>query len=272
MPKKKKKKHIKVDPVFHIFCEGEKTEPYYINGYINYYHSDKRNIVVVEDTKKNTPVQLVDVAIEHKRKNPTEDVYWVVFDREAVSKYSHELHLKARKKAKSNGIEIAISNVCFEFWLLLHLKFTTASYSNYDDLIKKSDLKKLLTSKGLLKEYDKANIYTFDTLKNDISVAIKNAESVYNHAIKSASLGKDDPCFLNPYTDIHELFIDIKIFIDKKQSEDQLIREEEKKKEIDQLTPEEIKNKIEEEHKTIRNLPLAERKKKITETIKFLSS
>ena len=45
MPKNKKTIKKKVDPVFHIFCEGEKTEPLYINGYISHYHSDKRNIV-----------------------------------------------------------------------------------------------------------------------------------------------------------------------------------------------------------------------------------
>ena len=229
MPKPKKK-DIKVAPVFHIFCEGEKTEPLYINGYINHYHSDKRNIVVVEDTKKNTPIQLVEVAIEHKSKNPDEDVYWVVFDRESVAKYPHDLHLQAQSKAKSNGIEIAISNVCFEFWLLLHLKYTTASYSNYDDLIKNSNLKTLLTAKGLKKEYDKADVYIFDILKDDIAEAIKNTEKVNNNTLKTVSAGNNSPCFLNPYTDIHELFIDIKNFIDEKISIRELTSEERKEK------------------------------------------
>ncbi len=217
MPKKKDKKNIKVASVFHIFCEGEKTEPYYINGYINHYHSDKRNLVVVEDTKKNTPIQLVDVAIAHKNENKNDDIYWVVFDRESIAKYSHELHLKAVNTARDNRIEIALSNVCFEFWLLLHLKYTTASYQNYDDLIKKSDLKTLLKDKGL-KDYDKGDIYLFDTLKDSIPSAIKNSERVKNNAISTAVIGKESPCYLNPYTDIHELFIDIQNFIDEEDS------------------------------------------------------
>ena len=67
MPKKKLRNHKKLNPVFHIFCEGKKTEPYYIRAYIDHYHSDKRNVLVVEDTKKNTPVQLVDDAIDSKK-------------------------------------------------------------------------------------------------------------------------------------------------------------------------------------------------------------
>lgn len=58
MPKNKEKrrKKIPLKPVFKIFCEGEKTEPLYIKGYINYFHSDQRRIIVVEKTEKNTPV------------------------------------------------------------------------------------------------------------------------------------------------------------------------------------------------------------------------
>ena len=218
MPRRKKKKDLNVAPVFHIFCEGEKTEPYYINGYINHYHSDKRTLVIVEDTNKNTPVQLVDIAIAHKKTNTNEnDVYWVVFDRESIAKYTDKLHLKAETNAKMNGIEIALSNVCFEFWLLLHLKYTTACYQNYNDLIKNSDLKILLKAKGI-KDYDKADIYLFDTLKDKLPDAIKFSEKVKNNALSTAVRGKESPCFLNPYTDIHELFIDIHNFIDGEES------------------------------------------------------
>ena len=230
MPKKKNNKKIKVDSVFHIFCEGEKTEPLYINGYINHYHSVERKVVVVEDTNKNTPVQLVDVAIKHKEKSPSGDIYWVVFDRESIHKYPHSLHLQAQSKAKSNGIEIAISNVCFEFWLLLHLKYTTAPYSNYDDLITRSDLRKELTAKGLKNEYDKADIHIFDTLKDSIAIAIENAEKVNTAALSVASVGKESPCYLNAYTDVYELFIDMKIFIDKKKSIRKLTKKERKEK------------------------------------------
>ena len=48
----------------------------------------------MEDTNKNTPVQLIDVAIDAKKQGSPDEVVWVVFDRESESKYSHELHVQ----------------------------------------------------------------------------------------------------------------------------------------------------------------------------------
>lgn len=211
MPKKKTKGNKKVAPVFHIFCEGEKTEPYYINDYIKHHHSEHRNIVVVEETKKNTPVQLVDVAID--KRNNKNDVYWVVFDRESVTKYSHELHSNARKKAKDNNISIAFSNVCFELWFLLHFNYSTASYESCKNLLKNSNLKKVLKSRGI-EDYEKGFPYLFDVLKTDVEAAIKNSEKLKQEILKSSNPKKDSIIQLNPYTDVHELFIDIQNFID----------------------------------------------------------
>ena len=143
MPKKKTSSGKKVKPIFKIFCEGEKTEPLYIKGYVDHFHSEKRSIIVVGKTDKNTPVQLVEVAVEAKNNGNENDIFWVVFDRESVAKYSHELHAKARDNARRNCIEIAFSNVCFELWILLHFEYTAAPYSTCADLLKKSNLKKM---------------------------------------------------------------------------------------------------------------------------------
>jgi len=100
MPKKRKGNTRTVKPVMHIFCEGDKTEPNYINGYLKSVHQGNRRlkIVVVEKTRKNTPVQLVDEALEAKKNKstPDGDVFWVVYDRESVAKYDNELHKKVR--------------------------------------------------------------------------------------------------------------------------------------------------------------------------------
>jgi len=125
MPKPRgNKKKKKLKPIMHIFCEGEKTEPNYINGYINEYFSSNRllKVVKVEKTRKNTPVQLVEEAIRLQADNatPSHDVFWVVYDREAKNKYTDDLHKKAQTKAESQGIEVCLTNVCFEVWILLH--------------------------------------------------------------------------------------------------------------------------------------------------------
>lgn len=218
MPKKKTKKKKPVSPVFRIFCEGEKTELFYIRGYIDHFHPEKRNVIVVEDSNKNTPVQLVDKAVyEKKQGGHKDDVIWVVFDRESEIEYSNELHAKARKKADDNGIEIAFTNVCFEYWLLLHLVYTTASYSSCDDLLKNSPLKDKLKKIGI-DSYDKGYASLFDKLKDNIPQAFENAKKLREHVIGGADTAKAAPHHLNPYVDTDEMFLDIKNFIDKKDS------------------------------------------------------
>lgn len=217
MPKKKKKKSIPVLPVFRIFCEGEKTEPLYIKGYISHFHSEKRNLIVIEGTNKTTPVQLVDLAVSTKNSGHKDDVIWVVFDRESEARYSHELHAKARKKAKDNNVEIAFTNVCFEYWLLIHFNFTTASYTSCNNLLKQSSLKTELRKIGI-DDYDKGLTSLFDKLKDKIPTAMKNAKKLRGQVLKDANKDRTAPHYLNPYIDTDEMFLDIKNFLDNKES------------------------------------------------------
>jgi len=217
VPKKKKSNTQSVKPVFKMFCEGEKTEPLYIRGYINHFHSDKRSIILVEKTNKNTPVQLVEVAITAKEQGSENDIVWVVFDRESEAKYTHELHAKAREKALANGIQIAFSNVCFEFWILLHFGYTSGCYSSYEDLKKRSALVQNLQKVGI-QNYDKALPILFDKVKELVPNAIKNSEQLKDQALKASEKGREAPHYLNPYVDVHEMFLDMKNFIDGKKS------------------------------------------------------
>jgi RloB-like protein len=214
MPKQKRNRNIKVAPVFKVFCEGAKTEPLYINGYINHFHSNNRKIILVEDTNKNTPVELVEVAIKAKNKGVEGDILWVVFDRESTAKYSHELHLNARNMANANGIEIALSNVCFEYWFLLHFSYSTAPYSSCDDLLNRSNLKSELKRLGI-NQYDKGLPLIFDKLKELYPNAVTNASHLKTQALSTAENDRELPHYLNPYVDVHELFQDMQNFIDK---------------------------------------------------------
>ena len=209
MPKPKQKNgHKKIKPTLHIFCEGEKTEPYYFKSYIQENHSDIRQLatIVVEKTDKNTPIALVDEAISHKKQSGLAiDKYWVVYDREAVDKYPHDLHKQARDKAKANNIEIAFSSVCFEIWLLLHLTDKCSSYTNCAELLKQSDLKKLLAKECGIQNYDKAIPTLFESLKGNVDNAKARAKNMCDRAKDSAEIGKSEPYYFNPYTDVHLL-------------------------------------------------------------------
>lgn len=217
MPKKKKGTSKKVDPVLRIFCEGEKTEPQYLRGFINQFFSKHRRILVVEKTDKNTPLELVQVAIDSKRYGSEDDVVWVVYDRESVHKYSHEKHAEARKLADDNGINIAFSNVCFEYWILLHFIDTSACYQSCANLLSESKLKAELKKIGI-NNYEKGLATLFDSIKDNLQLAIERAEKIIANHKKTAEVGKEAPHFLNPYVDFHHLLIDMDNFINKKPS------------------------------------------------------
>lgn len=205
MPKKKTNNTQILKPVLHIYCEGKKTEPNYLNGYLDKFVSGNRTLIKVEKTPKNTPVQLVEEAIKSKKKFPDGDIFWVVYDRESIHKYSDELHEKACSKAKAKGIRIALSNVCFEVWLLLHFQSNARSYFNYDDLRNHSDLRKECKKRGL-KDYDKGEQSLFDLFTIDeIKQARKQARRMNSQTKKSASSLHTKPYQWNPYTNFHHL-------------------------------------------------------------------
>lgn len=195
----------KLLPIMHIYCEGEKTEPYYLEKYLRKFHDGdrRRQVIQIEPTRKNTPVQLVDEAITHKksRSTPEQDVFWVIYDREAIAKYPDEKHEIAWKKAKAAGVNVAISNVCFELWILLHFVRNTASYSSYNDLMSNSALKIELLRAGLPK-YDKGEKKIFDFIGGDADIAKQNAIDMNKITIASAADPDAPHYLLNPFTSV----------------------------------------------------------------------
>lgn len=196
MPKKRTVQVLQPKPRLHIFCEGEKTEPQYLLGYVE-THFPGTKLSPVRKTDKNTPVQLVEEAIAAKKNNPDDDEFWVVYDREAANKYPDGLHAEARIKAKAEGINIALSNVCFEVWILLHFQATVAPYDSYTDLRKNSYLTKHIPG------YDKGAKRSFSD--EEVCMARKNAAKLNSQTIAGANPEWTQPHQWNPYTDVHTL-------------------------------------------------------------------
>ncbi|WP_392423141.1 RloB family protein [Edwardsiella piscicida] len=196
----------------YIFCEGAKTEPSYLKSYIEHRARGKSKVISVENTKKNTPVQLVDEAIAKKKsKESTDgDVFWVVYDRESVSKYPREKHKQAYDKAIRHGINVAISNVCFEFWIILHFEKTTQPYSSYDDLYKNSPLREHLKKINITK-YEKGDSDLYYKLRDGVDCAKKRAKAINKQVAEASQIGSEIYDY-SPYTNIHELLDEIDRF------------------------------------------------------------
>lgn len=198
----------------HIFCEGSKTEPLYLQGYIDEFAYKKAKLINIPDIKFNTPISLVKAAIRHKESEDTtvDDEIWVVYDREAVNKYSHALHHEAWDLANANNIKVALSNICFELWVLQHFAFKNTPYSCFDDLKKNSSLKKDLLSVGI-KEYNKADALLYKKIRLGIPNARLRAKALNKQSLNAAPAHLNKPFLLDCYTNINELLDAIDSFV-----------------------------------------------------------
>lgn len=154
--RRRKPSNRSVKPKIYIFCEGKKTEPSYIKAYIDAKHPHCIHLkksarpVEIKHTVKNTPKELVNVAVEHKKTLEfSKDQVWVVYDRESEARYSDRDHEIALKNAIKNDIKVALSNVCFEYWLLLHLNNSAPAMESCDGVIKSNVFKQEFAAIGI---------------------------------------------------------------------------------------------------------------------------
>lgn len=112
---------------FVVFCEGVRTEPEYL-------HAIKREPLIYEKTAVDlrimeglggaVPRTLVSRAIQERARADEEsaeiDEFWCVFDVEQP--VNHPGLLAAIRDAGQGGINVAVTNPCFELWLILHFQ------------------------------------------------------------------------------------------------------------------------------------------------------
>lgn len=214
MPKKRKPSHLKPLKTLRIFCEGERTEPNYLKGYIaTLDNSARKSVVEIQKTRKNTAVQLVEEAISMKNSSDSlpDDEFWVVYDRESIAKYSDDLHAKARAKAIKAGINVALCNVCFEYWLLIHLVDTDAPFGSYDDLISTSAFRAQMKAQCGC-DYEKSIRSIFALLKSRLPDARTRAKRLNAKGLERAEAGRDQPHHINPYVGVVDLLDAIDAF------------------------------------------------------------
>lgn len=108
-----------------VWCEGAVTEAEYLEALRSLpdIRRDASVEIVIESKGEGAvPITLVRAAATQKKRARVEDdetdEYWCVFD---VEWPQHHPDLKpAIDLARANGIRVAISNPCFELWLILH--------------------------------------------------------------------------------------------------------------------------------------------------------
>lgn len=188
----------KIPPYIRIICEGLKTEPNYFNGWL------KANGYVAANpafkAKDNSPRGVVKEAKEEYKKArrlkiPPEKIFvWAVFDKDG-----HAGVPEAIDEAVNSDIQFAFSNICFEFWILLHYERTTKAFSNDDEVI-------AFIRHNYDPDYGKSNDH-FARLKHKIEYAIGNGDWLIDQYWQF-----DDRPFWekNPYSNVHDMMNQIK--------------------------------------------------------------
>jgi hypothetical protein len=117
---------VPVRRTFRVYAEGISTEPEYIDAIRRTPEvAAVVSIAISIEHAGASPMTLVEAACADKRRDSLEvDFYWCVFDVE--SPQPHPNLDRARQMARDNDINLAVSNPCFELWLVLHHQDQTA--------------------------------------------------------------------------------------------------------------------------------------------------
>ena len=131
-----------------VLTEGTITEPDYLTKWARL---NRRNVRLEIGDSGMTPDALVRRAKEHvkrnrrtKRSDPEFDEIWCVFDVDQHPNVSRAIH-----DARQSGIKVAVSNPCFELWLVLHRDEQTA-YIDRQEIQRRSDELRITAKKRIL--------------------------------------------------------------------------------------------------------------------------
>ncbi|MDA8002521.1 MAG: RloB family protein, partial [Alphaproteobacteria bacterium] len=115
-----------------IVCEGEKTEPNYFKGLKDELKLNGANVEITGksgSSPKSVAAFAKNLYRKEKKMDNSFDRVYCVFDKDDHSTYPGAL--KQIQDMEPVGVFHAIPSVpCFEYFLLLHYKYTTQSFAN----------------------------------------------------------------------------------------------------------------------------------------------
>lgn len=109
-----------------IAAEGERTEKIYFEALRAYARNSRVHIKILERDEENkhnsAPEYVLEQLTQYKTEHALEqdDELWLVIDRDDWKPTA--LRVVAQKCAQDEAFHMALSNPCFELWLLLHLE------------------------------------------------------------------------------------------------------------------------------------------------------
>ncbi len=183
-----------------IICEGRETEPNYFRGLRDGEVVRQHFRIVVQKGKGGSCLAVVQLAIAEKEKAAARgenfDEIWCVFDVESVA--PREPASQARTLAAKHEIQLALSNPCFEVWLLAHFVRTKKSFADCNKVVE--ELNKHWR-RDFEQDYEKNDEQLYQRLAPRTRSAIDNARKVRDQDWAKSL----DVADCNSATDVHVL-------------------------------------------------------------------
>lgn len=179
-------------PTLLIVCEGLNTEPQYFVEFAKHHRNPRVKVKIAP--QHGVPLTLVQVAKQYRDdslkaarrehdENIAYDSVWCVFDID-----EHPNVPQAKQVAGASGIKVAVSNPCFELWLLLHVRDSPGMQHRHA-------VQQML--KNILGEYNKH--IDFGKFSDGYKQAVARARRLHAIAELAGTPGH------NPTTNVHEL-------------------------------------------------------------------
>jgi hypothetical protein len=180
---------------FLIVCEDTKSAIAYFKALKKHLNLAATSVIVAHSGGRTQPIQVVEEAVARKKeaaspRSGTEpfDHVWCVVDGDYRDKIP-----SARAKAKTYGIKLAISTMCFEYWVLLHFEECDKPTLDCDGVIHN------LKSRHL-PDYEKGDC-DFRLIVEGVDIASQRAERLRKPGIERGDLPEEQ----NPCSEVYKL-------------------------------------------------------------------
>lgn len=174
-----------------IACEGEQTEPKYFNAIRQDLRLTTVQVLILPHDGTD-PLSVVNAVLEarkDKKHDKTwfddQDSAWAVFDGDEHIANNRPNWCQAIQIAKSQKINLAITNPSIEFWYLIH-------FQDHSAIIARDKAKERL--KHHIPNYDKAQCYYLEKLRGVTQEAIARAKKLDDLAKQNKLLEHSNPC------------------------------------------------------------------------------
>jgi hypothetical protein len=180
---------------FLIVCEDQKSARDYFEALKKHFNLSAASVRVADSAGHTQPIQVVERATEimasaaesDSGTEPFEQV-WCAIDGDYGKKI-----INARSKAKAKGIELAVSTMCFEYWVLLHFEENDKATLDCNALVR-------TLRKSHLPQYTKGKC-DFSSIVVHVRDACTRAEKLRRPGIARGALPEDQ----NPCSEVYKL-------------------------------------------------------------------